>query len=147
MSLRVRVEGLREVQRALAKVPADGRAALVRRSNELAYNLLRRMRTAAARDGRQARNAASTLKVVRGELLPTVVAGPHELLFGSEFGVTRHFGWYNRGRYYDSRPIQFRHPHRGSSSAWFFTTEERSRDATEAAWQQAADDVIRGWGA
>ena len=43
---RIRIEGAQEVIRALGRVPADGERALTRRSNELAYNLLRRMRRA-----------------------------------------------------------------------------------------------------
>lgn len=143
---RIRIEGAQEIIRALGRVPGDGERALVRRSNELAYNLLRRMRRAAAREGRQAARAASTLRVVRGSLMPTVTAGPHELLFGSEFGMTRHSGWYSRGRYYHSTGMQFG-PHQGQVGYWFFPTRRAAQPVIEAAWRQAADDVIRGWSA
>jgi hypothetical protein len=146
MALRVTVRGDAEVIRALRQVPADGQRALVRRSNELAYNLMRAQGRAARADGRQAARAAGTLRVIRGRTFPTVTAGPHDLLFGSEFGVKRRFGWYAKRRYFRSRPRQFK-PHRGSASYWFFATEERFRPRTLAAWREAADDVIRQWGA
>lgn len=142
----IRIEGAREVIRALGQVPGDGEEALRRRSNELAYNLLRRMRRAAAREGRQAARAASTLRVVRGSLLPTVTAGPHPLLFGSEFGMTRHSGWYSRGRYYHSTGQQFG-PWRGNEGYWFFPARRAADPVIGAAWRQAADDVIRSWSA
>lgn len=144
--LRVTVRGLAEVRRALARVPAEGQRALVRRSNEVAYNLLRRQRTAARREGRQAARAATTLKVVRGSTFPRVEAGPHELLFGSEFGVKRRFGWYSLPRYGHSRPRQFK-PHRGNDSYWFRKAAEDSRPQMDAEWARAADDVVRSWGA
>jgi hypothetical protein len=146
MALRVTVRGDAEVMRALRQVPGNAQQALVRRSNELAYNLLRAQRRAARADGRQAARAATTLRVDRGRTFPTVTAGPHPLLFGSEFGVKRRFGWYAKRRYFRSEPRQFK-PHRGSASYWFFVTEVRFRPRTQAAWRQAADDVIRQWGA
>lgn len=142
----VDVRGAREVERALGKVPEDGRKALVKRSNELAYNLLRRMRRAAASDSRVAAAAARTLKVERGSFLPSVVAGPEKRLFGSEFGAHLRFGWYKHPRYQRSRGRQYKR-HRGGASYWFHSTREKAQPTIDAAWQKAADDVIRSWSA
>lgn len=146
LQVRVRVRGAAEVERALGGVPDEGRKALVRRANELAYNLQRRMKRAAARQGGSAPKAARTTRVARGNLLPTVTAGPSPVLFGSEFGALRRFGWYAHPRYFHSAGRQYP-PHRGSSSYWFFRTQTEAKPAIDAAWRQAADDVIRAWSA
>ena len=145
MTLRVsvQIEGVEEISRALARVPREGRTALVKRSGELAYNLVRRQRRSAASSSRQARRAAGTLRVVRGRLLPTIQAGPHPLLFGSEFGVLGRFGWYSAGRYRRSAPRQFKPWRQGSY--WFFEAAERATPVITQAWAEAADDVIRSW--
>jgi hypothetical protein len=68
------------------------------------------------------------------------------LLFGSEFGMTRHSGWYNRRRYNDLPNHQFR-PHLGGGSYWFFSTVEQNQPWIASEWGEAAEQVVREWSA
>ena len=145
--IRARLEGLTEVRRALKRLPANAERALKRRGYQLSYNLVRRQRTAARRHSRQAARAATTVRIDRSAgLLPTVSAGPHPLLYGSEFGAKRRFGWYAAARYGHSEPRQFS-PHLGGGSYWFFKAAEDYRGKMTEEFGRAADDVIREWGA
>ncbi len=74
-----------------------------------------------------------------------VTAGPHPLLYGSEFGAFGRFGWYAASRYGHSAARQFR-PHLGGGSYWFFETAEHS-PAVARTWQLLEDSIIRRWGA
>ncbi len=142
---RVEVRGLNEVLRALDRLPKQARDEMRQYSNLLARDLANSVRAAGRADSRQSARAARTVRATQG-LKPGVVAGPHPLLFGSEFGATRRFGWYAKPRYYDSVPRQFR-PHRGASSYWFFREVERSKPLIDEQARNIGEAIIRDWSA
>lgn len=145
-SLRVRVTGLDEVLRALRDLPAGARRELRTSSRELSTRLARFARAAGKADSRQSARAASTVRSIGGGFTPVVTAGPHPLLFGSEFGSNARWGWYSRPRYRGSPLRQFR-PHLGGGSYWFFKTLDEHGADIDSAWQQCADAIIRSWSA
>ncbi len=142
----VRVEGAKEVIRAARKVPRDGRESMRARSHQLAGQLAARAKANAAAQGRQAARAAEGVRVNPGAFMPTIEAGTSPLLFGTEFGATRHFGWYDAARYYDSRGKQFP-PHLSGGSYWFLRTTTDERPLIERTWAEVLADVVRNWGA
>lgn len=142
----VRFRGLDEVIRAAERLgPAVQREADDAAEN--AAEILGELVAAAGRsDSRQSARAAATVRVEGSGMNSRVTAGPHPLLFGSEFGALGRFGWYSKPRYLGSRPRQFR-PHLGSGSYWFFRTIEENKPAVDAEWARALSAIIRDWGA
>lgn len=142
----VRVTGLNEVIAALERLPGqaqrEARAGAVKISRELANAI----RQAGRASSRQAAVASRTVRTQTLGLTPNVIAGPHPLLFGSEFGATARFGWYRKGRYHASPKRQFR-KHLGGGSYWFFVTAETEGPRLRAAYQDIADAIIRDWSA
>jgi hypothetical protein len=142
----VSVSGLDEVLRALDKLPGDAqreaRAGAVRISRGLA-NLIR---AAARSSDRQSARAGRTVRTQTNGLTPNVIAGPHPLLFGSNFGALGRFGWYSKHRYINSRKRQFR-AHRGQNDYWFFSTAERAEPELNRQYQEIADAIIHDWSA
>lgn len=143
--IRVRTEGLRETIRAARRLPDQAKRELKDRATEIARVLASRIQIAGQGSDRQSARAAATVKARRG-LLPTITAGPHPLLFGSEFGSNARWGWYGRPQFEGESARQFR-PHRGAASYWFFQTVDDSQSYVAAQWRQAADRIIRAWGA
>lgn len=150
---KVRIEGLRECLRAFDKLGAGAEAELVETSDKLAASLARLVRAAGRSEGRQAKLAANTVEVVKGRRMPTIQAGigssrgtrkQRAVTLGSEFGATRRFGWYAKGRYYDSVGKQYR-PHRGAASYWFLDTITNSTQIG-AAYEKALDRMADKWG-
>lgn len=141
LTIRVHIDGLQEVMRALRNLPKDA-------SNELreaATDLAREMADAAASsgrtEGRQAALVAGTVRAAR-DRVPVVVAGgtkrigsrrkpAYKLLFGSEFGANRY--------------TQYK-PHLGKGSYWFFRTIEDEQVEISARWLKAADEIIERFG-
>lgn len=149
----VRVEGLREVRRALRAFPPQATAELKDGSLRLANRLVPLIKAAGAARGRQTERASRTTKVVKGAgggVLPRIEAGgskkARDVLFGTEFGATRKFGWYRAGRYYNSRGKQFP-PHVGRGSYWFHVTVERNKQTIDAEAATMADELVRRWSA
>ncbi len=142
--LRITMRGDRAVQRALAALPREAQREMKDGAERLSRDLANSIRRAGRAESRQAARASRTVRTARG-LTPKVIAGPHPLLFGSEFGVKRRFGWYSKRRYYNSPERQFK-PHRGSASYWFFAEYERSGPAVDAAAREIADGIVRAWG-
>ncbi len=143
--LSITVRGDREVLAALDRLPRDAQREIKDASGEIAKDLANKIRRNARALGRQDRRPSRTVRVLRG-LTPRVVAGPHPLLFLSDFGMKRRTGWYSKGRYYDSPGRQAR-PHLGRGSYWFFATQDAERASVDAQWRAAADAVVRGFGA
>ncbi|MGL5910362.1 MAG: hypothetical protein ACRCZP_10205 [Phycicoccus sp.] len=139
----VRILNLPQIQAKLSRLPADARAELREGSRRIARALAAKAKAAGRAEGRQAARAATTVRALAGST-PAVTAGPHPLLFGSEFGATRKFGWYAAGRYYRSAAKQFK-PHRGAGSYWFFTTLSREQPAVDAEYRGMADAIARRW--
>jgi hypothetical protein len=145
IGIRVRIRGLREVIRATERLEPAVTQEVDRTIKRLAERLADLVRAAGRSDTRQSARAAATVRVASGST-PRVTAGPHDLLFGSEFGATRRFGWYAAGRYRASAGRQFR-PHQGSASYWFFRAVEENQPVIDSEWAQAAEAVVRRWGA
>jgi hypothetical protein len=138
----VRVEGLGEVLRALRQLPPAAERDLRRHSGQLADKLARLTRAAGVGRGRQAARPAVTVRS-SGGASPTVTAGPHPLLFGTEFGARGRYGWYSAGRYRGSSGRQFPRP---GGSYWFFRTADHAPEVAQQ-WRELADDIIRDWSA
>lgn len=145
--IRIRVEGVEEILRACRRLGPDAERELKRQARDIAETLADRIYYAGAADSRQSARAARSVRAVSGGAWPAIRASnSSRLLFGSEFGATRHFGWYSLPRYSDSFGKQFR-PHLGGGSYWFFKTAEENQPWVESQWRAAADAVIRQWGA
>ena len=144
--VRIRIEGADEVLRALDKLPADARHELKDKTQKVSEELARKIKAAGRARGRQARRAASTVKAIRSAT-PTVQAthpGKRTLL-GSEFGMTRHSGWYAAGRYSRERAHQF-YPH-SNAGYWFFPTARAAEPEMARQWNEIAAAVVRKWSA
>jgi hypothetical protein len=144
--LRITVTGAREVQRALAKLPRDARRELRVGSDRLARRLANAIRAAGRADTRQSARASRSVRVAAGDF-PTVVAGPHPLLMGSEFGVKARFGWYRRARYFNTVPRQYRGRTAGNAGYWFFPTYRAEQPTIRQTHSEMADAIIRQWSA
>jgi hypothetical protein len=152
----VRITGLREVRRALRALPPQATTELKDGTLELANRLVPLIKAAGAARGRQTERASRTTKVVKGAgggVLPRIEAGgtkkAREVLFGTEFGATRKFGWYDakrNPRYYNSRGKQFP-PHLGRGSYWFHKTVDESRGVIDAEAADMGSNLIRRWSA
>lgn len=140
----VTIRGDEEVMRALRALPRDANDELRDGAGQLANMLLRTMRGLAS-SNRQARAAARTARVVR-DRFPSVEAGPEKRLKGSEFGMTRHTGWYNKPRFWGSVGDQYR-PHRGRASYWFFLAQERKAAELQAGYREILDRTVAKWSA
>lgn len=137
----VHAEGLNEVVRALRRLPGDADRELARSGRQLAQRLVDLTRAAGRGQSRQAARAAATVRVGGGG----VTAGPHPLLYGTEFGANGRYGWYSARRYARSRGRQFPR-HLGGGSYWFFRTAERSGAADEET-RRLGDQIISDWSA
>jgi len=139
-----RFEGLDEVIRAARDLPDEAQREIDDKREELGQRLAQLVRAAGQASDRQSARAATTVRPGAGDQM--VTAGPHPLLFGSEFGALGRFGWYANRRYRRSVARQFR-PHRGAASYWFFRTIERHQPEIDEAWAQALDAITRAWSA
>lgn len=146
--MRIEVRGVREIKRELRALGPHAQRAMKARANAIADRMTPRMKAAGNAQNRQAARAAKSVKAVKSGQLPTIKAGgtaaSRGVVFGSEFGAKRRFGWYSRPRYHNSVERQFR-PHLGGGSYWFFRTAEQMQPEVARQWQAAADDIIRQW--
>lgn len=142
---KVEIRGRQFVERALKRLPRQAAREVKDGSERLARELANLIRAAGRAESRQAARASRTVRALRGAT-PKVTAGPHPLLFGSEFGVKGRFGWYSKGRYYATIPRQFK-AHRGNASYWFFETYEREEPRVRLAAREMSDAIIRAYGA
>ena len=146
----LRVRGVPPIKRALAKLPEDARKEFRKNTEKLVRKLATKVR-AAGRSSTKPRGsgpgggAAATVRSSGGDS-PQVIAGPHPLLFGSEYGANGRYGWYSRDEFRNSTERQF-NPHRGRGSYWFWRTLIASKPEFEATYQQIADDITRDWSA
>ncbi len=142
--LNISTRGDREVLAAFDQLPRRADREIKDASERIARELANKIRRNARALGRQDRRPSQTVRTARGRT-PQVVAGPHPLLFLSEFGMTRRTGWYSKGRYYDSPARQAR-PHLGRGSYWFFRTQDAERANVDGQWRAAAEAIVRGFG-
>lgn len=139
----VQIENMRETLAAVRALGKEAEAALRDRAFKLGEQLAQSIARAAASDkSPQTRIVAATLKVKRDRLPVLEVGGTkrigrnrvpaYALLFGAEFGSVQY--------------RQFHKAHQGKAGSWFFPTVEREQAEIVAAWEQAADDVVREFG-
>lgn len=151
IGLETRVTGSRELLRAFDRLSDGAQGEMEQSANELGKELAALARSAGKAEGRQAKLAANTVEVVVGRRMPTIQAGrsgserDRAVTLGSEFGATRRFGWYRKGRYYDSRGKQYR-PHLGRGSYWFFKTVEDNDARIGSKYAEALDRMAQTWG-
>jgi hypothetical protein len=143
--LDVTVRGLDPVLRALDALPRNAdrevRAGAVRLSRTWANAV----RAAGRASDRQSAVASRSVRTQTRGNTPAIVAGPHPLLLGSEFGVRARFGWYRKARYWHSEPRQFRA--RRPTGYWFFPTQQREQPAIRRAHQDMVDAIVHDWSA
>lgn len=141
LTLTFRVDGLKEVLRALNRLPKEANVKLRDRAQVIAGKLAGQVQAAGRAEGRQAAIVATTVKV-RRDRVPVITVGgtarigrnqkpAYALLFGSEFGS-------NRLRQY--------HPHLGRGSYWIFSTVDDQAESVLTEWAKAADAVVREFG-
>jgi hypothetical protein len=146
--IRVTIRGDGEVLRALDKLPRDATSELRRGLGLVAGRFTQLVRAAAAADSKPARRAATTVHTRVVGTGVTVEAGPHPLLFLSEFGMNKHTGWYGKPRYRRSKEPNAPHRHPGGgSSFWFFETDDHHRAEIDAKAAEIADAVVHNWSA
>jgi len=147
----------RDVRATLAAfraLPKQASEAVRGGSLKLAKTLARKVKAAGFADSEQAAAVAPTVKAV-SDRIPAITAGgdtrvastrvpAYALLFGSEFGARRRFGWYAARKYARSRGRQYRR-HLGKGSYWFFRTVEDNTADINKAWRQVADDIVNTW--
>lgn len=140
LTIVVEIDGVRETLAAFRELPKQASDQLRTAAGELAADLVPEV-VAAARSDRspQAALVASTVKV-RRDRVPVLVAGgtkrlgvnrapAYKLLFGAEFGSVRY--------------RQFHKGHQGKQGSWFFPVVENEAGRISAAWNEAADAIIR----
>jgi hypothetical protein len=142
MTLEINVRGDDEIVRAAERWPAEANQIIKKHIKTLTRHLATRIKAAGRADSRQSARAARTVRARSS----SVIAGPHPLLFGSEFGANGRYGWYGANRYRNSTDRQFR-PHLGRGSYWFFKTAEAEQPALDHTAQQIGNDMVRAWGA
>jgi hypothetical protein len=88
------VRGEEQVERNAAKLDPDARKGITKEKKRLAKNLAAKLRRAVISGSKttMGRKVRPTIRQ-RGE---TVLAGPHPMLFGTEFGMNKKSGWYAR---------------------------------------------------
>lgn len=146
-SFNITVQGASEVERALAHLSPDAAKALDKEKRRLAKNLAAKLRRAVISKTKQrhGRPMGARVRPTIHQAGDTVLAGPHPMLFATEFGMNHKSGWYARPEFRGSLALQyFRH---NSSGYWWNPTIERSKPDADAAIQQALDDALSHWSA
>ena len=139
----VDVKGATEVERALDKLTPDAQRAVEKEKKRLAKNLAAKLRRAVI-SGSKGRMGTKVRPTIR-QSGDTVIAGPHPMLFGTEFGANGRYGWYADDRFRDSPARQyFRHQGDGY---WWQPTIRRAKPDADAAVQRALDDALSHWSA
>jgi hypothetical protein len=146
-SFKITVKGEEKVERAADKLPPDARRAVDKEKKRLAKNLAAKLRRAVVSKTKQRHGRPMGARVrptihQRGD---TVVAGPHPMLFATEYGMNRKSGWYARPEFRHSTALQyFRHQNDGY---WWRPTILRSKPEADAAVKRALDDAVNRWSA
>jgi hypothetical protein len=140
--LEVEVRGAREIIRALERMPRTAERETKDGAERLARQMANAIRAAGRSRGRQTAAAARTVRVFRS-VWPKVVAGPEVRLMGTEFGAKARFGWYRKGRYWDSPKRQFPARTPGNAGWWFFPTYRAYEPRIRAAHREMANAIIR----
>jgi hypothetical protein len=143
VELSVAVRGAAELARACRRISRDADKELREQAFDISKVLADRVKFAGAASDAQSARAARTVRERRNRF-PSITAGPHPLLFGSEFGANGRFGWFGAVRYSNSPARQFR-PHLGAGSYWFFRTADAMQPYVEAEWTEVAERLVEEW--
>lgn len=154
LAVSVHVTGVRQTLAAFARLPKEASDDLRTETLKLSESLARKVADAARIDSDQAALIAPTVKAVR-DRIPAITAGgtkrvgrnrvpAYRILFGSEFGARRRFGWYAQRQYAHSAGRQYRR-HLGKGSYWFFQAVEDATPDISTAWSKVADDIVTAW--
>jgi hypothetical protein len=156
LTVTVRIDGAREILRALSVMGKDAQNAIRDHSQKIAAKLAVKARAdVAVNGGRQGVLVAQTVKAVR-DRVPAIQAGgtkrlgrnrapAYGLLFGSIFGMSGRSGWYSAAKYASDSGQQYR-PHQGTDAYAFFPVVENSGGEISREWMAAVDEVVRKFG-
>jgi hypothetical protein len=136
----VRIDGVREVLRALNRLPKEANKQLREASFGISEMVAGDIRSAAAADASpQTKLVAPTVRPRRDRVAAVAAGGSrrvgrrrvpaYKVLFGSEFGSDAY--------------RQFGRPHAGRKGHWFFPQAEQQQDKVAREWFKAADRIIR----
>jgi len=150
--VKVRIDGVREILRALSVLPKDAQNAIRDHSQALARKLaVKAVVDVSVHGGPQGPNLATTIKAVRDRVPAIQIGGTRKLgrhlapawgtLFGTLFGMNGRSGWFSATRYASATGRQYR-PHEGGAYA-FFPLVEREAATISSEWHAAVDDVVR----
>jgi hypothetical protein len=136
----VRIDGVREVLRALNRLPKEANQEVRKASFGISEMVAGHVRSAAAADAApQTRLLTATVRPRRDRVAAVAAGGSrrvgrrrvpaYKVLFGSEFGSDAY--------------RQFGRPHAGRKGHWFFPQAEQQQEAVAQEWFKAADRIIR----
>lgn len=136
--VRMRITGLREAQKAFARLPKDANTEIRAASLSIAGYVAVQIKASAARNAQSAL-MVPTVRAIK-DRVPVVQAGgnrrvgrnkvqAHKVLFGSEFGAVTlpQYRAFNSDGY------------------WFFVTVKDNLGYVDREWNEAWDEVIRRW--
>ncbi|MBB4689828.1 hypothetical protein [Amycolatopsis jiangsuensis] len=157
LTVKVHIEGVREVLRAFSVLPKDAQNAIRDHSQKLAQKLATKaVVDVSAHGGPQGPLLATTVKTVRDRVPAIQVGGTRRLgrhrapaygmLFGSIFGMNGRSGWFSAAKYKSAHGHQYR-PHQGQDAYAFFPLVEREAATISREWHAAVDDVVRKFSA
>lgn len=141
--VKVRITGVREMQRAFRQLGKDANRELRKQTLALSKELALKIRAAAESSSGQSRIVAKTVKGT-SDRVPSISAGgmtrvgrnkvpAHKVLFGANFGAT-----YLK---------QFRpHTGAGEDDYWFYRTIEHNEREIDDAWNRVVDEVAKEFG-
>ncbi|MBK1785137.1 hypothetical protein [Prauserella cavernicola] len=155
LTVRMRIDGVRDTLQALQAMPKDANEQLRERSMALATVLAEDAALSGRAEGAQAALVAGTVKA-RRDRVPVVEAGGTKrlgrnkapawaLLFGSVFGMNRRSGWFGAPRFREATGRQYR-PHGGQDAYWFFPVIEANQARIAREWNAAASEIARKFG-
>ena len=157
----IKVRGAKEVERAAGNLDEDVEKALVKEKRRLAKNLAAKLRRAVisgskvsrqTRPERSRRGSHLSHRPMGIRVRPTirqqgdhVIAGPHPMLFGTEFGMNKKSGWYAWPQFANNPALQYFHHQ--NDGYWWNPTNRRDRPEYEAAIQRCVDEALSHWSA
>jgi len=157
--LEIKVSGAEAVEAKAARLRPNAKKAMRKEQKRLAKNLAAKMRRRVISNTKVSRQTSpagrsrghSSGRPMGSRVRPTirqvgdhVVAGPHPMLFGTEYGMNSKSGWYAYPEFANNPSLQyFRHQ---SDGYWFRPTYLQAKPEMDAAVQRVADETVRDWG-
>lgn len=152
LTVKVHIEGVREILRAFDVLPKNAQNAIREHSQVLARKLAVKAQVdVSVHGGPQGPNLASTVKAVRDRVPAIQIGGTRRIgrhrapaygqLFGALFGMNSRSGWFSALQYKSAHGHQYRE-HRGQDAYAFFPVIEREAATISREWHAAVDDVV-----